>query len=125
MSRLSLLTAAAALAVTACRGGDTPRALLDRYFGTAARQEYSATYDCYDAAYHGKVTREEYVRHRKEASPLQSWRVLSVAQQGDRTTADVQLVFGPLPKVGRTTPVSTVVHEDLVREAGSWRIRVW
>src|SRR6266702_2712568 len=114
MNRLSLLTAAAALAVTACRGDDTPRALLDRYFGTAARQEYSATYDCYDAAY-----------HRKEASPLQSWRVLSVAQQGDRTTADVQLVFGPLPKVGRTTPVSTVVHEDLVREAGSWRIRVW
>lgn len=125
MSRFSVLVTAAVLAATACRGSDTPRALLDRYFGTAARQEYSSTYDCYDAAYHGKVTREDYVRHRKEASPLQSWRVLSVAQQGDRATADVQLVFGPLAKAGRTTPVSTVVHEDLVREARGWRIRVW
>ena len=124
-TQLVCLAVTAVVAAAGCRRGDDPRALLDRYFGTAARQDYSGTYDCYDTAYHGKVSREEYMRHRKDASPLQSWRVLSVEQHGDRATADVALVFGPLPRAGRTTPVSAVVHEDLVQEAGSWRVRVW
>jgi hypothetical protein len=113
------------LAFSGCRRGDDPRGLLDRFFGTAVRQDYSATYDCYDAAYRAKVSREEFVRHRRDASPLQGWHILSLDQQGDHARAEVALTFGPLPKAGRTEPTSTNVHEDLVREGGRWRVRVW
>lgn len=120
----ALLALAAALA---CRGGAaaSPRAALDRFFETAHRQDYAATYDCYDAAYREKVSRAEYVRHRKEASPLESWRVLSLDEKEERAHAVVALVFGPSSKAGRTGSVSTTVEEDLVRERGAWRIRVW
>ena len=113
-----------ALTLAGCRRQD-PRATLDRYFSSAQRQDYAATYDCYDAAYRAKVSRDEYVRHRREASPLQGWRVVSLEQHGDRASAEVALVFGPLERAGRSTPVSQTVHEDLIREAGAWRIRVW
>jgi hypothetical protein len=119
------LPALLAVALAGCGRHHDPRAALERYFSSAERRDYAATYDTYDTAYRAKVSRDEYVRHRAEASPLQSWRVLSVEQHDDRASAEVALVFGPLPKAGRTTPVSTTVHEDLVREDGEWRIRVW
>ncbi len=125
-SRFVALVCLALLALTigGCRRQD-PRAALDRFFSTAQRQDYLATYDCYDAAYRAKVSRDEYVRHRREASPLQGWRVVSLEQHGDRASAEVALVFGPLVKAGRPTPVSQTVHEELIREAGAWRIKVW
>ncbi len=119
------LVALLAVAPIGCARRDDSRAALERFFSTAQRQEYAATYDCYDVAYRAKVSRDEYVRHRREASPLQSWRVLSVEQHGDRASAEVALVFGPLAKAGRPTPVSQTVHEELIREAGAWRIKVW
>lgn len=114
-----------ALSVAGCNRGRDPRAALDRFFSTAQHHDYSATYDCYDKAYRAKVTREEYVRHRADASPLQGWRVVSLEQHGDRASAEVALVFGPWAKAGRTTPVSKTVHEELVREEGAWRVKVW
>lgn len=119
------LAALLAVAPIGCARRDDSRAALETFFSTAQRQDYAATYDCYDAAYRAKVSRDEYVRHRREASPVQSWRVLSVEQHGDRASAEVALVFGPLAKAGRSTLASKTVHEELVREQGAWRIRVW
>ncbi len=115
----------AALLAVGCRRGDDPRALLDRYFGTAVRQEYAATYDCYSSGYQAKVSRDDFVRHRREASVLQAYRILSLERQGDTARAVAQLTFGPSAKLNRPVPVDTTVTEDLVREGGAWRIRVW
>lgn len=125
LRRTFFLVCASAIALAGCSRHQDPRAALDRYFSTAQRQDYAATYDCYDKAYRAKVSRDEYVRHRGEASPLQDWRVVSLEQHGDRASAEVALVFGPWQRAGRTTPVSKTVHEELVREEGAWRIRVW
>ncbi|HEX8910410.1 MAG TPA: hypothetical protein VF805_14490, partial [Anaeromyxobacteraceae bacterium] len=57
-----LCPALLALAIGGCHRPD-PRAALDRFFSTAQRQDYAATYDCYDKAYRAKVDREEFVRH--------------------------------------------------------------
>ncbi len=123
--KLCALAFLALFAFPGCSRREDPRAALERFFSTAQRHDYAATYDCYDKAYRAKVSRDEYVRHRGEASPLQDWRVVSLAQHGDRASAEVALVFGPWERAGRTTPVSKTVHEELVREDGAWRIRVW
>ncbi len=122
--RAAVLVAIAAS--PACRrSGESAHAVLDRFFASARSQDYAATYDCYDAAYRAKVSRDEFVRHRREASPLESWRVVSLDEHGDRARAVVALVFGPWPRAGRSLPASTTVEEELVREAGGWRIKVW
>jgi hypothetical protein len=130
--RFAVALGAAALFVLAllagCRRGGEPAsatAALGRFFETARRHDYAATYDCYDAAYQAKVTRDEFVRHRAEASPLDSWRLLSLEEHGDRAHAIVALVFGPSARAGRATQVSKTVEEELVREPGGWRIKVW
>ena len=122
---LMMLPLVAALLAVGCRRSDDPRALLDRYFGTALRQDYAATYDCYYGAYRAKVSREDFVRRRREASVLQAYRILSLEQQGDTARAVAKLSFAPSAKLNRPVPVDTTVTEDLVREGGSWRIRVW
>ncbi len=128
-SRFAVALGAAALFVlvlpAGCRRAGEPAsaaAEIGRFFETARRQDYAATYDCYDAAYHAKVSRDEFVRHRAEASPLESWRLLSVEEHGDRAHAVVALVFGPSARAGRSTPVSKTVEEELVRESSGWRI---
>jgi hypothetical protein len=122
---LFVLAAAAVAALPACRRDGGPRALLVRYFDSARRGDYAATWECYDGAYQAKVSRDEYVRHRKDAAPLERYEVVSLDQREDRARARVALVFGPAPGLGRTVPASTLVEEDLVRERGGWRIRVW
>ncbi|BDG05655.1 hypothetical protein [Anaeromyxobacter oryzae] len=115
-----------ALAATACRrGGDGPRELLDRYFSTAVRQDYSATWECYDQNYRSKVDRDEYVQHRRDASQLVTWKVVSLEEHGDTARAQVDLVFAPSPRLGRPDPAEKKVVEDLVRERGEWRVKVW
>ncbi len=127
MVRLRTIFAAAGAAVllAACSRGGEPRAALDRFFGSQIRKDYAATYDCYDGAYRAKVSRDEYVRHRAEASTLESYQVLSLEQRGDQAHAAVVLVFAASPKVGRLAPASTTVQEDLVRGPEGWRVRVW
>ena len=127
---LFVMLAAAALlfAGTGCRSKDNggPKALLDRYFSSAVKQDYAATYDCYYAPYMKKVSREDYVKHRKEASVLQSYQILALNQEGDSTAhAEVKLTFAPSEKLHRPVPVSTTVKEDLIREGGEWKIKVW
>ncbi len=115
-----------ALGLTACRrpaGG--PRELLDRYFSSAVQQDYGATWECYDRAYRSKVARDEYVRRRRDASTLVSWKVLTLEERGDTARADVELVFAPSPRLGRAEPATKKVAEDLVREREGWRVKVW
>ena len=71
------------------------------------------------------MTQEEYIRHRKEASVLQSYKVISVKQEGDTAQAEAQLVFGPSDKLKRKEPVTTTVTEELIKENGAWKIKVW
>ncbi len=104
---------------------DNPKDLLDRYFLSAIKQDYGAAYGCYYAAYQARVSKDEYVRHRKEASVLQSYRVTSITENGDAAEAQVKLTFGPSQKLNRARPVTTEVREDMVRENGVWKIKVW
>lgn len=106
------------------KGG--PKELLDRYFSSAIRQDYAATYACYYAPYMTKVSKEEYLKHRKEASVLQAYNINFVKQDGDNAAqAEVQLTFAPSEKLNRKEPVRTTVKEDLIKEGGEWKIKVW
>jgi hypothetical protein len=126
---LYVVLAAVALlfAVAGCHSKDNgPKDLLDRYFASAVKQDYATTYACYYAPYIKKVSREDYVKHRKEASVLQSYNILSIEQEGDSAAhAEVQLTFAPSEKLHRKDPVSMKVREDLIRENGEWKIKVW
>ncbi len=102
-----------------------PQQLIDTYFSSAIKQDYSAAYDCYYASYKAKVSRDEYIKHRKEASVLQSYKILSLGQDGDTAQAQVLLTFAPSEMLGRTKPVTITVTENLVRENGGWKIKVW
>ncbi len=107
-------------------GTATPAALLTKYFSSAVKQDYATTYNCYYAAYRARVNREEYVKHRKEASVLQSFKIISMKQiDNDTAEARVLLTFAPSEKLNRKEPVSTTVTEDMVREGGQWKIKVW
>ncbi len=104
----------------------TPQALLEKYFSSAARQDYATTYTCYYDAYKAKVDRDEFIKHRKEASILQSYQIVALNQEdGNNAHAEVRLTFAPSGKLKRTEPVSAPVKEDLVRENGEWKIKVW
>ncbi len=106
------------------KGG--PKELLDRFFSSAVSQDYASAYACYYAPYMAKVGKEDYVKHRKEASVLQSYRIVSLKQEGDDSAhAEVQLTFAPSEKLRRTGAVSTTVSEELIKEAGQWKIKVW
>jgi hypothetical protein len=48
-----------------------------------------------------------------------------LTQQGDTAHAEVLLTFAPSEKLKRTDPVSTTVKEDLIKENGEWKIKVW
>ena len=103
----------------------TPAELIDRFFTSAIRQDYSAAYDCYYGAYKAKVSRKDYVKHRRDASMLQSYEVLSLKQEGDSARAEVLLTWAPSEKLKREKPVSVKVTEEMVREGSGWKIKVW
>jgi len=73
----------------------TPEEVLNRYFSSAVKQDYAATYDCYYGQYKAKVDEAEYIKHRKEASALQSYKIVALNQTGKTAEADVILTFAP------------------------------
>ena len=120
------IPAALALAVSACRRQEPgPRALIARFFDTAVQQDYASTWQCYDSRYKAKVDQDEYVRHRREASALQSWRILSLDHKGHEAEAVVELTFAPSQRLNRPAPSTKRVVEQMVREPEGWRIKVW
>ena len=123
---LLIFLGAILLIAAGCQQNKTgPKELLDKYFSSAIKQDYATAYSCYYDAYKAKVTQEEYIRHRKEASVLLTYKIISIKQEGDTARAEVQLVFGPSEKLKRKEPVTTTVTEGLIKENGAWKIKVW
>jgi len=102
-----------------------PKELLDTFFSSAIAQDYATTYTCYYAEYREKVSKEEYIQHRKEASVLQAYKIVSLKQEGNTAQAEVLLTFGPSERLKRKEPVTATVAEEMVKEGGSWKIKVW
>jgi hypothetical protein len=116
--------AACSSAASTYPGFSTPRAALDTYFISASRQDYATTYSCYYDRYRQLVPQSEFVRHREQASILLRYRIDSMSVKGDSAVASATLTFGPAS--GSNTQVRSIaVREDLVSQAGMWRIRVW
>ena len=113
--------------IAGCQSGTSgPTELLNKYFDSAIKQDYATTYTCYYDAYKAKVSRDEFVRHRKEASALQSYKIISVTMpDGNSAVAEVQLTFGPSEKLNRKGPVTVNLKEELIKEKGEWKIKVW
>lgn len=102
-----------------------PKALLDKYFSSAVKQDYASTYSCYYKAYKDKVSQEDYIKHRKQASVLKSYKILSIKEDGNAAKAEVKLIFAPSKKLNRDKPATVKVTEDLIKEKGEWKIKVW
>ena len=102
-----------------------PKELLDTFFSSAMAQDYATTYTCYYTEYREKVSEEEYIQRRKEASVLQAYKIVALKQEGDAAQAEVLLTFGPSERLKRKEPVTTTVTEEMVKEGGSWKIKVW
>lgn len=114
------------MAIGGCNtGNSTPKSLLNRYFTSAINQDYGTTYDCYCAPYKAKVHKAEYVKHRKEASVLKAYKIVSLERTDDTAHAEVLLTFAPSKKLDRKERISTTVREDMVKEGGEWKIKVW
>lgn len=122
---LYLLSAVLIIAVSCSSGASDPRELLDIYFTSAIKQDYAATYACYYTSYKAKVSKEDYIKHRQEASVLKSYEILSLKQDGDTAQAEVRLLFGPSEKLKRSEPAAVTVKEDMIKEGRGWKIKVW
>ena len=105
-------------------GFATPQEALHTFFDSAKRHDFATAYSCYYQRYHERVTLQEYIKHRNQAAPLQSYTLGPVATRGDTAEATATLVFAA--SAGNAIAARTVaVREDLVREADGWKIRVW
>ncbi|MDA8091062.1 MAG: hypothetical protein M0Z61_12700 [Nitrospiraceae bacterium] len=123
----SVLLVIALLSFGGCKTGRSasPQALLDRYFSSAVRQDYAGSYNCYYQAYKAKINRAEYIKRRKEdTSILKEYTILSVSQSGDTAKAKVLLAFDQAGQA-KANPVDVTVTENMVKENGDWKIKVW
>ncbi|HEY8911355.1 MAG TPA: hypothetical protein VIM51_13910 [Desulfosporosinus sp.] len=102
----------------------TSREVLDKYFTSAQQQDYATTYTCYDSEYQKKVTKDEFISHRKEASVVQSYKVLQLDTQKDAAKATVEITFASSTKFKRTEPAIVKVNEDLIKQKDGWKIKV-
>ncbi len=123
----ALLAGAAIMPRVGCHSDrDNPKDLLDTYFTAMLRQDYAAVYDCYYNAYRSRIGKDDYLRHRRGASVLQAYNVKSISKQSsNRAQAQVELTFAPSETLKRDRPYSTAVTEEMVREHGEWKIKVW
>jgi hypothetical protein len=112
---------------TACsKDTSGPRALLDKFFSSAIKQDYATTYTCYYGPYKAKVSQDEYIKHRKEASVLQAYKIVAIKMPTDNSAeAEVQLTFGPSARLSRKGPATVTVKEELIKEGQEWKIKVW
>ncbi|HBP64096.1 MAG TPA: hypothetical protein DD730_07460 [Desulfosporosinus sp.] len=104
--------------------GQSPQELVDKYFSSAQKQDYATTYTCYDSEYQKKVTKDDFINHRKEASVVQSYKVLQLDTEKNTASATVEIIYTASEKFNRTEPVTIKVQEDLIKEGNSWKIKV-
>lgn len=113
------------LILTGCSAKEqTSREVLDKYFTSAQQQDYATTYTCYDSEYQKKVAKDEFISHRKEASVIQSYKVLQLDTQKDTGKATIEITYAPSGKFKRTEPVIVKVNEDLIKQKDGWKIKV-
>ena len=113
------------LSLSGCSAKEqSPKELVDKYFTSAQKQDYATTYTCYDSEYQNKVTKDDFISHRKEASVVQSYKVLQLDTQKDTGKATVEITFAPSAKLKRTKPVIVKVNEDLIKQTDGWKIKV-
>jgi len=105
------------------KGG--PKELLDKFFSSTIQQDYATTYTCYYDEYKAKVSKEEFIKHRKEASVLQAYKIVSLTQNKDTAQAEVLLTFAPSEKLSRKEATETTVKEEMVKQKEGWKIKVW
>lgn len=119
----------AVLALSACTrtypGFGSPAATLKTYFMSSQKADYSATWSCYSRQYQAAVPEGDFASHRKRAGALKGYHVESVSVNGDSAAALVSLTFAPIAGAAGSPPTVTKVRENLVRESGSWKIKVW
>ncbi len=114
------------LPISACHSDNgNPRNVLNHYFTAAIKQDFGAQYTYYYKAYKTKVSMDDYVRHRQDASVITNYSVESLDISDDKARAIVRLTFAPSEKLKRIQPVDKTVVEDMVRENGEWKIKVW
>ncbi|MHB8841541.1 MAG: nuclear transport factor 2 family protein [Candidatus Aquicultor sp.] len=106
-------------------GTSGPRAVLDTFFSSAVQKNYKVTYSCYYKEYKKKISESEFVKHRKEASVLQKYTISSVIEDGNKAHAEVLLTWAPSKTFKRDKPVTKKIKEDLIKENGQWKIKVW
>jgi len=104
--------------------GQNPQELVDKYFTSAQNQDYATTYTCYDSEYQNKVTKDDFISHRKEASVVQSYKILQLDTQKDTAKATVEITFSASDKLKRTEPAIVKVTEDLIKQKDGWKIKV-
>ena len=76
-------------------------------------------------AYKAKVNKDEFIKHRKDASVLHAYKIVSLTQNGDTAQAEVLLTFAPSEKLNRKEAAQTTVEEDMVKQNDGWKIKVW
>ncbi len=82
--------------MSACHSDNaSPRSVLNRYFTAAIRQDYATLYSCYYSAYKTKVSKDDYILHRGDASILMNYFAESADLACDRAQATVLLTFAP------------------------------
>lgn len=102
----------------------SPRATLDTFFESARRLDYKTTYSCYDQPYQERISEKDFVDHRTRAAILRSYRIDSLSVGEGSAVATVTLTFAPEP--GGTVQGKTIqTRENLVKQAASWKVRVW
>lgn len=115
-----------AFLLTGCATNEeSAKALLDKYFTSAEKQDYATTYTCYYEDYQKKIPKDEFIKERKDASLLQSYKILQMNIQKDKGQATVELTFTPSEKLKRSQPATVKVTEDLIKEKDGWKIKVW
>lgn len=113
------------LSLSGCSAkGENPQEVLDQFFTSAKNQEYATTYTCYDSEYQKKVTEDEFVKHRKEASIVQSYKILQLDTEKETGHASVEITYTASEKFNRTEPVTIKVQEELIKEKNGWKIKV-
>ena len=124
---MMLLIGAALIAGAGCSPKDKggPKELLDKFFSSAIQRDYATTYSCYYDAYKAKVSEEEFIKRRKEASVLQAYKIVSLTQNKDTAQAEVLLTFAPSEKLSRKEAATTTVKEEMVKQNDGWKIKVW
>lgn len=102
----------------------TPQATLETFFESAQQLDYRTAYSCYYQRYRDVVSEQDFIARRSKAGVLRAYRLDSVSVTATSAVAIVTLTYAPAQIAG-AQPRTVQTREDLVKEAGSWKVKVW